>query len=469
VRLLFRNIILISVLLLTWACQSNFEGSIIDVELVHADGSLLLMEDIATPEKIIIDSAIVTDGKVKFRLYTNEGIYRLRQADANAMIFLYIDGKSGRQFVSWDLTQPEAYTVKGSKDSEDLQHIVSVAAKSAKEYALLDSVLKVAGADEALTLQAMELNRSNLQKFIAKIADSLPKADVAAFALNYADLSPSNLSYLLSVTERLHAKDPRARYARMWYDTFGAYRKAILDQVESGLPVGTKAPDFSLPHRLGDTLRLSDFKGRYVLLDFWASWCQPCRNEHPGLVEAYRSYRKRNFTIVSVSLDSKREQWDKGISVDGLVWKHHASDLLKWKSSVVTLYNLKSIPANYLLDTNGVILARDLKGEVLLAFLDAHLPKEKASSNLVKDTLGSAQTHTQVPVADPVTVSSPPAIQPVAPAPAKQPASTSPAPLVRPVQPATTAPASSSKPVQAPVLVPSKSDPEPETKPLNPF
>lgn len=444
---LLRNILFFATIMMLSSCDSRFEGSRVDAEIANAEGSLLLMEDIATVEKVIVDSAIVINSKAAFKLYTNEGIYRLRDAASNQMVFLYVDGKGGRQQLTWDLLQPEAYQVKGSRESEDLQRIVAYASKSAKEYALLDSVQKSGSADLEITAQAISLNRSLLKDFITKMVDSLPNADVAAFALNYAEMKPENLPYLVATTEKLKKKDARARYAALWYETFNSYRDGLLSNIEYGFQIGTKAPDFALPHRLGDTLRLSDFKGKFVLLDFWASWCQPCRKENPNLVEAYRSFRKRNFTIVSISLDSKKEQWENGIETDKLMWRHHASDLKKWRSPIVQTYDLKAIPASYVLDSNGVIVGKDLKGQALLAFLDALLPPEVKKDTLLKDSI--APQPLANPGSSPAPVSAP---LPAKPAPA--------APVVKPALPAATPKTTQpSNPAPAPTE---------EEKPVNP-
>lgn len=132
--------------------------------------------------------------------------------------------------------------------------------------------------------------------------------------------------------------------------------------------VGTKAIDFTQTDTSGNTVSLAQFKGKYVLLDFWASWCRPCRMENPNVVEAYNNYKNRNFTVLSVSLDESKDSWIKAIKNDKLNWTH-VSDLKYWSNNVAMQYHIQSIPQNFLIDPNGVIIAKNLRGEQLVAKL----------------------------------------------------------------------------------------------------
>lgn len=130
--------------------------------------------------------------------------------------------------------------------------------------------------------------------------------------------------------------------------------------------IGAEAPLFSSPDTAGHTVNLKDFRGKYVLLDFWASWCGPCREENPNVVKAYAQFRDKNFTVLGVSLDQKNkyDAWVKAINDDGLTW-NHVSDLTYWDNAVAKLYCVRSIPQNFLIDPKGKIVGANLRGEEL--------------------------------------------------------------------------------------------------------
>jgi peroxiredoxin len=132
--------------------------------------------------------------------------------------------------------------------------------------------------------------------------------------------------------------------------------------------VGSIAPDFTLPTPEGNTFTLSSTRGKFVMIDFWAAWCQPCRHENPNVVALYAKYKDKGFDVVGVSLDREKDAWLKAISDDQLVW-HQVSELKFWQSEIAQKYGVTSIPCTFLLDKGGKIIAKNLRGEELAAKL----------------------------------------------------------------------------------------------------
>lgn len=159
------------------------------------------------------------------------------------------------------------------------------------------------------------------------------------------------------VVMALHEKYPDHQLVKEKY--------AVETSPATATSIGAIAPDLAFPDPDGNIRKLSDLRGKVVLLDFWASWCRPCRGENPHVVAMYQKYHDKGFEVFSVSLDRDKESWKRAIAADGLVWPNHVSDLKYWSSDAARTYGVSSIPSTFLLDQNGRIIAKNLRGEAL--------------------------------------------------------------------------------------------------------
>jgi len=313
-----------------------------------------------------VDSADIEDGKFSIELPADsEYLYRLEFGDAFLPIFaeqgehqltadfkeLYASSRYSNSPLTDQMRKTEMLRLGFESKAQELQNQFETALFTGRKNS----------ADSAK--QAFEFLQMDAKRKIKKLIDSIGPGPVSYLATSMLN-QEEDYSYLDSLTSRFEKEKPGKAFTQKLQRFMELLRR---------LAIGKTAPDFSLPNPAGKLISVSTFKGSWVLLDFWASWCKPCRAENPFLSEVNRRYKDKGFKMFSVSLDADREAWMKAMVQDQMDWAH-ASDLKGWKSSVVALYGINSIPASYLIDPEGKIVAKNLRGRALLQKLEEVFP-----------------------------------------------------------------------------------------------
>lgn len=319
------------------------------------DQSGVSISDVNNPSDTLA-RAIVKKGKFLLTGSVAEpNLYQLNFAGAKKKSTLFI-GNDTMQ-VTGNMNDVENLEVTGSPSNEDFvefEHIFNPLFKRLSEL----NKLAYSTPDFQQNDSLMSIYRDQFEK----ISSAIDK-----FILNKksSPVSP----FLLAVTSQVEHDDNLLEKRFNTLDPLvqdGFYGKILAAEIAKSKigAVGSQAMDFSQDDTSGRKVSLSDFRGKYVLLDFWASWCRPCRMENPNVVAAYNKFKGKNFTILSVSLDKEREPWIEAINADHLTWTQ-VSDLKFWYNEVAQKYNIEQIPQNFLIDPNGNIIAKNLRGEAL--------------------------------------------------------------------------------------------------------
>lgn len=206
-------------------------------------------------------------------------------------------------------------------------------------------------------------SRSNMLKDPSNAYNIILSMDLLP-SVSFDDWDPSNLDALRKVTEAFEDKYAGQPAAETFRNQYAQIENAYFE-FASSVNGTVAAPEIAFQNPSGKILKLSDLKGKVVLVDFWASWCGPCRAENPNVVKMYEKFKDKGFTIFSVSLDEDATKWKEAIEKDKLSWTNHVSDLKGWKSSVVANYGIEGIPHTVLLNKEGKIIGKNLRGEKL--------------------------------------------------------------------------------------------------------
>lgn len=327
--------------------------------LTNAPTTTVYFESISDSGGKYLDSAETDkDGNFVLANRATSLDYYMFRVDATNAVFLVLQGNENLEISGDAKDLDNTYTISGSKDSELIREL-----KRHDKY-VSDSLFYIFKTQS----DAMPAQRDSL----IKASQAVYTSKMHAYAMQFIDLYPSSI-VSLSVTryldhnmqgdmavmdglsQSLTAKYPENPYVQKFAEGLTELKF---------LPTGSPAPEISMKDTTGRTVKLSSLRGKVVLIDFWASWCMPCRQANPKVVELYRQYKSRGFEIYGVSLDDNKERWKQAIRADKLTW-YHVSELKKWETDIIKDYHVSAIPFTVLIDRNGRIIEKGLSVEAL--------------------------------------------------------------------------------------------------------
>ncbi len=365
--ILKRPFLALLAVLFTISCADEQNSQTISGTLTNAEGKKVSLVGFVNGEPDTLGSATLgAEGNFEIPINTGRlSFYNLVVEDNGAIVLAFDSTES--PVVSADVDYiNKKYEVSGSKDSERIRDVFVT---SVKYESKLDSTMKILreatkNREREVRMEMSQIYNETRKEYKQYLLDFIDEdtTSVANFSVLQRLDPKTDMAYYIKVRNGL---EPRLK-GNIFYDQLANNVATLENQHKQSAAIseGQPAPDIVLPNPSGETISLSSMEGKYVLVDFWASWCKPCRIENPNVVKLYNKYSKENFEILGVSLDKDKAKWEKAIADDNLNWPQ-VSDLKFWNSAAAQLYNVRSIPFTVLVNPDGEIEATKLRGRAL--------------------------------------------------------------------------------------------------------
>jgi peroxiredoxin len=339
--------------------KQEFDGSVmVSGEVKNApEGKIEIYKFVDQSTEIIGEIPMGSGGDFEYQLTLDgPGFFELHLMNQKIIkLALYAEDVE----ISYDFNDGASLKVEGSEDSQNLQKIEVLTSEFQKTVNDLNTAYFEAmskrdqEAIKSIQTTAMNLEDTQSQK-VKEVLESMKGSFATMAGISMLNIK-NDFQYIDELVTGLNEKYPNTKMIQ-----------SLLNQLDDmrALSIGQVAPEISLPNPNEELIKLSDLRGKYVLIDFWAAWCRPCREENPNVVRLYNQYKDQGFEVFGVSLDRTKEAWIKAIADDNLTWTH-VSDLKYFNSEAAATYQINAIPATYLLDMEGKIIGKDLRGASL--------------------------------------------------------------------------------------------------------